>query len=685
MNKIFILIYFLIFIGVFSINVVYDKEENKNIINFDTEILNVVSNDINTFYDIKIEKSVYQNQIIKISRGPIKKIIIEGEDIKIYTYTPTKLIFDKKLVSIMGTESLDFENVSFENIFLEDAINLFLEKTGYKWLKSEEIPVEKISLDLNEIYFENFLRIIENVYGLHTIFYTENNIIITKKEDIFNSYLPLEFKKIEEIETKVNLNNEKIKMFEEKIILFLESEVEIAPLEKIFDINVVNYDSYYVVELLESEKEQFLEIVQKINQKNIKNEEKITFTTNQASETVNSDEIYTILKSKFDMIFLEDIYNLKCHDLGENFYLIFSDEKTISEVEKLNSLINSLKTEKIIEKNEEIVLKTKIFIINSKNIEIFGKICNEEKIEYKIVERLEDKNYILVKAKEEQIDLLKIFSEKEEKNSKISVKNLITNLSSFENKNVIIDFEDFNIDYNNYNLEFDDLVSFLTSKGIFYKKIGENTYSFFENDKILKYRLTIIAGDNLETESIKDLYKILTQDISVMNNLKSSFSNTYIVTKPEIYVIEGEFGELNSVLTIPVFEEKDGKTQVVDTIESGVKLKIKGEYDRDTDIVNTQIELLLSEFSEENRKEESGYSMNQRSLITKLKMKNGSTTKVGDMNFSKVIDKSEGLSIFKNIPVFGKFFYNSESSVRNYNIIIFLNVHTDSKAEDISL
>jgi type II secretory pathway component GspD/PulD (secretin) len=385
------------------------------------------------------------------------------------------------------------------------------------------------------------------------------------------------------------------------------------------------------------------------------------------------------------MIFLEEIYNLKYHSLGEDFYLIYSDEKTLSEIEELNSLINTLETGKKVEENENIVLKTNLFIINSKNIEIFGKICNEEKIDYKIIEKLENKNYVLVKANEKQFELLKNFSEQKDNNNQISIKRLITELSSFENKNVIIDFEDFIVDFNNFNLEFDDVISFLTSKGIFYKKIGKNTYSFFENEKILKYRLTIIAGDNLETNSIKDLYKILSQDISVINNFKDSFNNTYIVTKPEIYVIEGEFGELNSVLTIPVFEEKDGKSQVVDTIESGVKLKIKGNYDRDTDMIDTELELLLSEFSEENRKEESGYSMNQRSLITKLKMKNGSTIKAGNMNFSKVIEKSEGLSILKNIPVFGKVFYNHESSIRNYNIIIFLNIEIDNKAEDVSL
>jgi type II secretory pathway component GspD/PulD (secretin) len=281
--------------------------------------------------------------------------------------------------------------------------------------------------------------------------------------------------------------------------------------------------------------------------------------------------------------------------------------------------------------------------------------------------------------------LLKNLSEIEDTNHEISIKKLLTELSSFENKNVIVDFEDFTVNFNNFDLVFDDMISFLTSKGIFYKKIGENTYSFFENKKILKYKLTIIAGDNIETNSVKDLYEILNGNISVMSNLKNSLNNTYIVTKPEIYVQEGDFGELNSVLTIPIFEEKDGKSQVVDTIESGVKLKIKGNYNRDTDIIDTQIELLLSEFSEETQKEESGYSMNQRSLITKLKMKNGSTIKAGNMNFSKIIEKSDGLSIFKNIPVFGKLFYNEESSIRNYNIIIFLNIEIDSKAEDISL
>jgi len=684
-KKIFLLIYIFISMGLFSINVIYDQEENRNIINLDTEILSIVSNDINTYHHVKLEKAVYQNQTIKISRGPIKEIIIEDVNIKIFTYTPSKLSFNRDILSVKGNEKLDFKNINFKNIFLEDAINLFLEKTGYKWMKSEEIPVEKISLDLNEIYFENFLRIMENVYGLRTIFYTEKNIIITKKEQIFNNYLPIEFKKIEESETIVNPKTEKLEKLEEKIILFVESKVDLSPLEKIFDVKIVNYNNHYVVEIVESKKEEFLKIIKKINQEEIKTEENITLVTNQASKTVKTGENYTILKSKFDMIFLEEIYNLKYHSLGEGFYLIYSDEKTLSEIEELNSLLNSLGVEKKVEENENIVLKTNLFIINSKKIEIFGKICNEEKIDYKIIEKLENKNYVLVKANEKQFELLKNFSEQKDNNNQISIKRLITELSSFENKNVIIDFEDFIVDFNNFNLEFDDVISFLTSKGIFYKKIGKNTYSFFENEKILKYRLTIIAGDNLETNSIKDLYKILSQDISVINNFKDSFNNTYIVTKPEIYVIEGEFGELNSVLTIPVFEEKDGKSQVVDTIESGVKLKIKGNYDRDTDMIDTELELLLSEFSEENRKEESGYSMNQRSLITKLKMKNGSTIKAGNMNFSKVIEKSEGLSILKNIPVFGKVFYNHESSIRNYNIIIFLNIEIDNKAEDVSL
>lgn len=681
MKKIGFLIIIILSLNIFSINVIYDQENNKNILNLDTQIINISSNDINTFHNIKVDKAVYNNQNIKISRGPIKEIIIEGTSIKIFTYTPSKINYKNDFVSFEGFPKLDFKDINFKNIFLEDAINLFLEKTGYKWMKSENIPEEKLSLDLNEIYFENFLRIIEEVYDLHSIFYTDKNIIITKNKILFDQYLPLEFEKVIEEKNSVNEIIEK----DNKKILLVESKVDIKNLESIFDVKIVNYNDTYIVEIVESKKERFLEIVQKINQKNIKNEENITFMTNQASETVNSDEIYTILKSKFDMIFLEDIYNLKYHSLGENFYLIFSDKETILEIEELNTIINTLETKEIDIKEEKIVSKTNLFIINSKNIEIFGKICNEEKIYYKIIEKNENKNYVLVKANEDQINLLKTLSEFEDTTHEISIKKLLTELSSFEDKNVIVDFEDFNVNFNNFDLMFDDMISFLTSKGIFYKKIGENTYSFFENKKILKYKLTIIAGDNIETNSVKDLYDILNGNISAMNNLKNSLNNTYIVTKPEIYVLEGDFGELNSVLTIPIFEEKDGKSQVVDTIESGVKLKIKGNYDRDSDIIDTQIELFLSEFSEETQKEESGYSMNKRSLITKLKMKNGSTIKAGNMNFSKIIEKSDGLSIFKNIPVFGKLFYNEESSIRNYNIIIFLNIEIDSKAEDISL
>jgi len=668
-------------INIFSVNVSYNQDKNENIIKLDTKVINIESNDTKTFYTIKIGEKIYSDQIKKINRGPVREIKIENDLIKIITFTPVKVETNENSLVIKGTKKLSFTDISFKEILLEDAIKLFLEKTGYKWLNSEEIPEKSISLELNEIYFENFLRILEEIYDLKTIFYTNKNLIITQKDDVFQNHLPFEFQKIHNEKTK-NLEKTEEKFVNKKIII-LESKKDLTILNKIFDVDIINYEEIFVIQINESDEQNFLEIVQKINQKELKDEDNITKITKQASTNVKSDENYTILKSKFDMMFLEDFYNLRYQKINEDYYLIFSDKQTTKQVEELNILLNSIEIKKEI--TEEKVLKTNLLVVNSKNIEIFGKICNEENINYKIIEKIENKNYIIVKAYQESLDLLKTFVGEEKTENEISVKKLITELASFENINVIIDFEDFTINFNNYDLIFSDILSFLSSESILYTKINENTYRFFENKKILKYKVTILAGDNIENKSVKDLYEILDKNLDIFNNIKDSSDNTYIVTKPEMYVLEGEIGELNSVLTIPIFEEKDGKSQVVDTIESGLKLSIKGIYNRDTDLIDTDLELLLSEFSDESKKEESGYSMNKRSLITKIKIRNGSTIKAGNMNFSKIIQKTEGLSILKNIPIFGKLFYNSESKIRNYNIIIFLNIEIKNEAEDISI
>lgn len=685
MKKIFTIIFLLFIVNMFSINIDYDDEKNENIVYLETKITEIFSNDINTYHTIKLENSIYENQKIKISRGPIREINIEDNFLKIFTYTPTKLNIEKNKIIIKGNINLDFSEINFQNLLLKDAIKLFLDKLDYNWLNAEEIPDVMLSLRFNEINFENFLRILEEVYGLKTIFYTDKNLIITKKEELFETNLPLEFKKNEN-----KKENQKILIDENiqnKKILIIESDKDIKNLDKLFDIKVINFDNIFVVEINKSDEEKFLSIIEKIEQKKSKYENNITKVTNEVNNKAKSDEIYTILKSKFDMIFLEDFFDLKYHKIDDESYLIYSDENVSNQVKELNELINTINVyEKIPQKKlQEKVLKTNLFVINSKNIELFGKICNERKIEFKIIENLENKNYVLVKTNEEDFDILKKLIDDKEMANKISIKDLITELASFENINVLIDFEDFIISFNNFDLNFSDILSFISSKGILYTKINDNTYRFFENKKILKYKLTIMAGDSLENKDIKDLYTILEGNIDVFNNIKNSQNNTYIITKPEISVIEGEFGELNSVLTIPVIEEKDGKNQIIDTIESGVKLKIKGMYNRDTNLIETNIELLLSEFSDESKKEETGYSMNRRSLITTLKMRNGSTIKAGNMNFSKLIEKTEGLSLLKNIPVFGKLFYNKESKMRNYNIIIFLNIKIENEAEDIIL
>ncbi|MGM0640823.1 MAG: hypothetical protein ACQESN_05325 [Thermotogota bacterium] len=680
-NHITIFLYILILINIFSINVSYNQNKNENLIKTDTKIIEIIANDTNTFYTIKLEEKIYEDQILKISRGPVREIKIDDDLIKIITYTPVEIETEENYLIVKGTKKLNFTNISFKEILLEDAIKLFLEKTKYKWLNSEVIPQKTISLELNEIYFENFLRILEEIYGLKTIFYTDKNLIITQKEDIFQNYLPIEFQKLKKEKA---LNTErKEETIKSKKIIIIESNKDLTILNKIFDIDIINYEEIFVIQISESDEKNFLEIVQKINQKPLKDEENITNITKQASTNIKSDENYTILKSKFDMMFLEDFYNLKYQELNEGYYLIFSDEETIKQVEELNILLNSREIKKEI--TEEKVLKTNLLVVNSKNIEIFGKICNEENINYKIIEKIENKNYIIVKALQEKLDLLKTIVVEEKIENEISIKKLITELASFENINTIIDFEDFSVNFNNYDLIFSDILSFLSSEGILYTKINENTYRFFENKKILKYKITVLAGDNIENKSINNIYEILDKNVDIFNNIKDSSDNTYIVTKPEMYVLEGEIGELNSVLTIPIFEEKEGKAQVVDTIESGIKLSIKGNYNRDTDLIETDLELLLSEFSDESKREESGYSMNKRSLKTKLKIRNGSTIKAGNMNFSKIIQKSDGLRILKNIPIFGKLFYNSESKFRNYNIIIFLNIEIKNEAEDISI
>ncbi len=117
----------------------------------------------------------------------------------------------------------------------------------------------------------------------------------------------------------------------------------------------------------------------------------------------------------------------------------------------------------------------------------------------------------------------------------------------------------------------------------------------FMNRKTIKYEIFVFSGQNVDRFSVEELYLLTLQFDGIINGSKDKAS---LISKPVIYVNEGGRASIKSVLSVPVFDE-EGK--IVSKIESGFIMEVSGEYDNITKMVNTELDISISELKNEDK------------------------------------------------------------------------------------
>jgi hypothetical protein len=253
----------------------------------------------------------------------------------------------------------------------------------------------------------------------------------------------------------------------------------------------------------------------------------------------------------------------------------------------------------------------------------------------------------------------------------VSLKELISLVAKAQSINVISDFEnDKKITINDFNLDMSSLQPYLVSQDIWYENIGHNTLRFYEQKKLLKYEIFVFSGQNVDRFSVEELYLLTLQFDGIINGSKDRAS---LISKPVIYVNEGEPASIKSVLSVPVFDE-EGK--IVSKIESGFIMEVSGEYDNITKLVNTELDISISELKNEDKN-----IVDERNMSSKFTIPNGGFIKLGGLNFTSVVENESGIPIFKEIPVIGQLFTSYEKTENVYDLVILIHVEVSNKPE----
>jgi type II secretory pathway component GspD/PulD (secretin) len=126
-------------------------------------------------------------------------------------------------------------------------------------------------------------------------------------------------------------------------------------------------------------------------------------------------------------------------------------------------------------------------------------------------------------------------------------------------------------------------------------------------------------------------------------------------------------------LSVPVFDE-EGK--IVSKIESGFIMEVSGEYDNITKMVNTELDISISELKNEDKN-----IVDERNMNSKFIIPNGGFIKLGGLNFTSIVENETGIPIFKEIPVIGQLFTSYEKTENVYDLVILIHVEVSNKPE----
>ncbi|PNR96552.1 hypothetical protein [Petrotoga olearia] len=671
----------------FGFSIDYDPSNNANIIFFETQSkFEIYPNDSKTIYKISFEGEIFEQANYKISKGPVKEVSTSKNVITIkFLYPMNDLEIKDDRIIFFGYKPYIFQQINFQKIKLDDAIDMLFTYIGWNWIKTEELPVTFFSINSNEIHIEYFLRMLNEVYSLTTIFYDEDTVLIGKQVSAFENDLPL-FIESEKISEKSSLTNSVVTTSKEdsldrnqEYLLFFESKYDLTRLEKIFDCKVAFFeDNYYAVLAREDEKNQIKELINYLNEIPETHDDNLPIRSQQISELSTSiekkenydDESYIVLTSNYDMTFLDEILPIKTYKLDEQNFFVMGSSESIKIAEKINELVQP----QIIPEKSQPLINKELVTIPVKNSTIFEELLIQENIRFSNITEQED--YVLYKLEYEESktnfvkNILNSFPY-EESNVEVELKDLISLVAKAQSINVISDFEnDKKVTINNFNLDMSSLQPYLVSQDIWYENIGPNTLRFYEQKKLLKYEIFVFSGQNVDRLSVEELYLLTLQFDGIINGSKDRAS---LISKPVIYVNEGEQASIKYVLSVPVFDEED---KIISKIESGFIMEVSGVYDNITKLVDTELNISISELKNEDKN-----IVDERNMRSKFIIPNGGFIKLGGLNFTSIVENETGIPIFKEIPVIGQLFTSYEKSENVYDLVILIHVEVSNKPE----
>ncbi|PNR96836.1 hypothetical protein [Petrotoga sp. 9PWA.NaAc.5.4] len=692
-----LLIYSSIFFGFY---IDYDSSKNANFISFETESnFQYYSNDTKTIYKIVFMENLFEDQNIKIKKGPIKEIVTSKNTVTIKLLYPAKSVElnDDKII-FYGYSPYQFQNINFEKLKLKDAIEMIFNYAGWNWIKTSDVPDVELSFNTNEIHIEYFLRMLEDIYKLNIIFYDKKTVLVGKSNEAFENDLPIivesKTEKQEEFAlesspisiTKLEMPNEKVETKEEEQLLFIESDYDLNIIKGLFNCKVASFgESYYAILAKEREAKQIIELVNfldnisksnkgEISQQNLDLFTSTSVNQNLSENTKNLNQVnYIIVKSNYDLSFLTRVMEIDIYNLGNNLFFLNGNFESLQASKEIIELLNN--ENKDIErtfdegsKNESVpFIKKELVVVPFKISEIFDKILVNQKITFQKIDNYKEKVLYSLEFEEDKQDLIENIIKTlslEEIQGEIYLKDLLFYVGKSEKINVICDFEENKkVMINNFNLNMSTLMPYLVSQGIIYDYIEENTIRFFENKKLLKYETFVFSGQNIDKLSIEELYLLIKQRNGIIESSKDS---AFLVSNPVVYVNEGETASIRSVLSVPIFDE-EGK--ISSKIESGFKIDVKGDYNHITKMVDTTLEVSISELKNQEKN-----IVDERSIKSNFIIPNSGFIKLGGLNFTNTIKSEKGIPILKNIPVIGKLFSTYDTTENIYDLVILIHV-----------
>ena len=297
-------------------------------------------------------------------------------------------------------------------IRLTDARTTF-DYAGWDWIKTSDIPEVDFSVNATQLQLEYFLRILEEIYSLSTIFYDEKTVFIGDNSKIFENELPIYIEsylnnpeKTDELifskEFNIHIEEDNKEDRKNTELFFFESNHDLTLLKQLFDCKVVMFEEkYYAILADVEESEKITQVINLLNQIPLKDDKK----------SANENEViekYRLLNSNYDLSFLDQITDVKVYPLDKNRYFLLGDEVSLNIAEDINNIINSQISQE--ENENQIVITTikkELAVINVKNTPIFDRILLEEKIKYSKIGNFDDKIIYILEYEEEKSDLIK--------------------------------------------------------------------------------------------------------------------------------------------------------------------------------------------------------------------------------------------------------------------------------------